>query len=264
MDVQRIKELLHAWRPGQELPPEVAKAKELAAADADLSAWLDNERAFDQAFADRFNSVQAPEGLLDSILAAHEAGEGNVVPFSPEAPRTFVQGTFMRYVVSIAASLLIVAGIFAFATHNGASSEEDLASFIDATVIQALSGQMLDAPDMEKVRKGLEDGFAPAPGYIPEPLNNFTPVRYGVIRTQQGNIGQIGFSGKNSYRLIVMERRCLGGCTATLSKPVMYDLGDKLAVAWAKGQQVYILVSDRSGDSESVIRGIVETDGTSM
>ncbi|MFA5257549.1 MAG: hypothetical protein WC360_05305 [Opitutales bacterium] len=264
MDVRRIKELLHAWRPGQDLPPELARARDLAAADPEVSAWLEQERAFDHAFADRLRGVQAPEGLLDSILAAHKAGEGNVVPFSPDAPRAaFGASAFMRYAVSIAASLLIVAGIFALASRNAPSSDDDLAGFIDATVLQALSGQMRDAGDIDGVREGLvAAGLKDMPGEIPEILADYKPARYGVIRTQQGNMGQIGFSGKESWRLIVMERRCLGGCSGRLTKPVIYDLGDKLAVTWAKGQQVFILVSDRSG--ENVIRDIAETGGTSF
>ncbi|MBN1403995.1 MAG: DUF3379 family protein [Opitutales bacterium] len=266
MESRRLKELLHAWRPGQDLPAEIAKARESAASDPALSAWLDNERAFDQAFAEKFNSVQAPSDLLDKILAAHEAGEANVVPFAPEAPRGMAQGSFMRYAVSIAASLLIVAGVFALATRsNDHYAQDDLAHFVDETVIRALSSQMSDAKGMEMVRQGMaQAGFAKTQDIMPDVLNGFQPAKYGVMQTQDGYIGQIGFSGNDAYRLIVMERRCISGCTGKLTKPIVYDLGDKLAVTWAKGEQVYILVSERGVSGENVIREVANEMSTSL
>ncbi len=265
MDSRRIKELLHAWRPGQDLPNEIAKARESAAGDPALSAWLDSERAFDQAFAEKFNSVQAPSGLLDNILAAHEAGEGNLVPFAPPAPRSLGQSTFVRYVISIAASLLIVAGIFTLVTRDSGASDVELAQFIDATVIQALSSRMEPAQGYERVQRGIQAaGYDQVQDILPTALLGMQPSSYGVIPSNDGFIGQIGFSGNDSYRLIVMERRCISGCSGKLSKPIVYDLGDKLAVTWAKGQQVYILVGLRGMAEEKMIRDVAESMSTTL
>lgn len=266
MDARRIKDLLHAWRPGQDMPDEVTQAREIAAGDPELSAWMDNERAFDQAFANKLRDVKPPVDLLDRILSAHETGEGNVVPFSREEPPHLEtrKGQFFRYAFSIAASLLIVGGIFSFAASQRGPHYDDLDSFVTATVLQAMAGSssMHEARGFDSVAQGLQSGYAPVPGDMPERLASFKPARYGVIETRTGNIGQIGFSGNESYRLIVAERRCLGGCSQKLTKPVMFDLNDKLAVTWAKGNQVYILVSDRTG--ESVIRDIAKEAGASF
>jgi len=258
MDVRKIKELLHAWRPGQEVPPEVLEAREAASQDPALSAWLDNERAFDHAFSDRLRDVNPPADLLDRILAAHQSGEANVVPFQEDAPPMVEtrRGQFIRYAVSIAASLVIVGSIFLFANRS-ATQNDDLASFVDATVIRAITDSHLHAAaGLDSIYEGLRGDHAPVPGAMPAELGSFQPVKYGSIATQNGIMSQIGFSNNDSARLIVMERRCLGGCSKKLSKPVIYDLGDKLAVAWAQDSQVFILVSDRTG--ESVIRSIAQ------
>jgi hypothetical protein len=260
MDVRRIKDLLHAWRPGQDVPPEIAQAREIASKDPALSAWLDSERAFDQAFADKLRDVNPPADLLGKILAEHESGETNVVPFTKDAPPRLEtrRGQLFRYVVSMAASLVLVGVIFFF-IGRGSGGGDDLASFVDATVIRAIAdGHLHDAASIDGVYAGLRGDNAPVPGALPAELGQFQPAKYGSIATQNGIIGQIGFSNNDSVRLIVMERRCLGGCSKKLTRPVIFDLGDKLAVTWAQGGQVFILVSDRTG--ESVIRSIAEQD----
>jgi hypothetical protein len=255
MDVRRIKDLLHAWRPGQDVPSEVAEAREIASKDPALTAWMESERAFDHAFADKLRDVNPPADLLDRILAAHEAGEDNVVPFAREQPPRLEtrRGQLVRYAVSIAASLAIVGTIFFFIGRN--SGGDDLASFVDATVIRAVTeGHLHQAQTLDGIYAGLRSDNAPVPGAMPAQLGDYLPATYGSIPTQNGIMGQIGFSNNDSVRLIVMERRCLGGCSKKLTNPVIVDLGDKLAVTWAQGSQVFILVSDRTG--ESVIRNI--------
>jgi hypothetical protein len=263
MDANRIKDLLHAWRPGQDVPPEVAQAREAASADPELTKWLENERAFDQAFANKLRSVQAPPDLLGKILASHNTGEGKILGFpQPEAPAAKSdRSRVIRYAVSIAAALTIVSGVFFFATRNSAA-EDDLDSFVNAMVVRAMSDDLSRASDMTNVVKGLQSHHAPVPGDLPSDLAKYTPASYGVIETQNGNVGQIAFSGGESYRLLVLERRCLGGCSKKLTKPVMFDLGDKLAVSWAKGNQVFILVGDRSG--EKTIESVAKETGTSF
>ena len=256
MDVRKIKDLLHAWRPGQDVPHEALEAREIAAKDPALAAWLDSERAFDQAFADRLRDVTPPADLLDRILAAHEKEASNVVPFPRSEPLEAEtrRSRILRYAVSIAASLVIVGGVFFFIGRSS-SRGADLDSFVNETVVRAVTEHMHQVRGTEDVFSGLRGDHAPVPAALPAELGQFQPVKYGSIATQNGIMSQIGFANDESCRLIVMERRCLGGCSTKLSKPVMFDLGDQLAVAWAKDNQVFILVSDRT--DESVIRSIV-------
>jgi hypothetical protein len=266
MDVNGIKVLLHAWRKGEKVPGDVEKAREIAEGDPELKAWLDNEAAFDKAFADRLNEVEPPADLLGKILAAHENAEGNVIQFprSGEMRAETRKSQIVRYSVSIAASFVIIAGIVFFMRHSGKTDSNDLEGFVDETVLAALSNDnpMHSAADVADVMKGLQSGYAPVPGDLPNALEQYHPAKYGIVHTQQGNIGQIGYSGDDSFRLLVLERRCLGGCSSKLTKPVVIDLGDNLAVTWAKGSQVYILVSDRDG--EKMIRTVAHTASTSL
>jgi hypothetical protein len=263
MDARKIKDLLHAWRPGQDVPPEVAHAREIASGDSEITKWLENERAFDQAFADKLRSVQAPNDLLEKILASHKAGTGNLVDFPrTEAPAAQAgRGRMIRYAVSIAASIAIVSGVFYIATRHGAM-DDDLDGFVSAMVVRAMDEELSSAASMDNVMSGLQARHAPVPGEIPSELSQFTPASYGVFETQNGNVGQIAYNGSESYRLLVLERRCLGGCSQKLGKPVMLKFGDKVTVSWTKGNQVFILVSDRSG--ERVIKSVARENGTSL
>lgn len=258
MDVSDIKDLLHAYRPGEETSGDVEKARRIAENDPELKEWLANEAAFDKAFAATFAEVEPPADLLEKILAAKDGVKDNVIAF-PQRGAERVQSRwngFTRYAVSMAASFIIIAGIVFFMRGPSSVANDDLETFVDATVENALSGavSMQQAHTVADVIKGLQAGFAPIPGDLPDELERFQPASYGVLHTQQGNIGQIGFSGDDSYRLLVLERRCLGGCSSKLTKPIVFDLGENLAVTWAKGTQVYILVSDR--DDERLIRNV--------
>jgi hypothetical protein len=263
MEARKIKDLLHAWRPGQDVPPEVAHAREIASGDPEISKWLENERAFDQAFADKLRNVPVPNDLLDKILDAHKAGEGRVVPF----PRSGVpaeksgRNAVIRYAVSIAASVVIVSGVL-FIASKSRPANDDLDSFVSAMVVRAMADELNAAGGMDSVVKGLQSEHAPVPGELPRDLSKFTPASYGVIETQNCKVGQIAFSGGESYRLLVLERRCLGGCSQQLSKPVIFNLGDKLAVSWTKGAQVFILVGNRAG--ENVIQSVARENGISL
>jgi hypothetical protein len=265
MDEKRIKELLHAWRPGQEVPSEVARARDAAAADPALSAWLDNERAFDQAFADQLRRVKVPVGLLDDILAEHMADGGRLIPFpQAEPPGLSREGSFVRSILSLAASLLIVAGVFVVASSSSTDDFDQMDSFVYSTVVQALGADMQQVPGMDGVAKRLLAQGAPVPQGLPVFMSGLQPDSCGVIRTQRGNIAQIGFSGSDDFRLLVVERRCVGACSRKLDRPVMFDMNDRIAVAWANEGQVYILVSDRSDEGERVVRDITYADLTEL
>jgi len=266
MDVSDIKVLLHAYRPGENLPEDVLKAHGIAKNDPELKTWLENEAAFDKAFESRLCEVEPPSDLLGKILAAGENGRDKVIPFPRRGPLRAESRSsqFIRYSFSVAASFVIIAGIVFFARSSVGSGSDDLESFVDATVLNALSnsGSMREVRDVAGLIQGLQSGYAPVPGEFPKELARFQPDSYGILHTQDGNIGQIGFSGDDSFRLLVMERRCLGGCSGKLTKPIVFDLGDNLAVTWAKGSQVYILVSDR--DDEGMIRNVARTALTSL
>jgi hypothetical protein len=266
MDVSDIKDLLHAYRPGEETTGDVEKARRIAENDPELKEWMANEAAFDKAFAARLSEVEPPSDLLEKILAAKDAGKDNVIAFPQRGaePAHSRWNGYTRYAISMAASFLIIAGIMFFMRGPASASSDDLETFVDATVENALSNSvsMQKAQTLGDVIKGLQAAYAPVPGDLPEDLAHFQPASYGVLHTQQGNIGQIGFSGDDSYRLMVLERRCLGGCSSKLTKPIVFDLGDNLAVTWAKGSQVYILVSDR--DDERLIRNVAANPYTSL
>lgn len=266
MDVSDIKDLLHAYRPGEEVTPEVEKARKIAQSDPELTKWLEDEAKFDKAFAERLNEVEPPADLLEKILAAKDNPTDKVIAFPQRKPLRAEsrRSSWIRYGISMAASFVIIGGVVLFMRGTSSKQGDDLENFVDETVYQALSttSSLRNVGTVAEVIKGLQSGYAPVPGELPDDLGKFQPASYGVLHTQQGNIGQIGFSGDDSFRLLVLERRCLGGCSSKLTKPIVFDLGDNLAVTWAKGSQVYILVSDR--DDERLIRNVATTAGTSL
>lgn len=71
MDKEQAKFILQARRPdgADDADPQIAEALEFASRDPELSRWLEEELAFDQAIAGKVRELAAPEGLKESILA---------------------------------------------------------------------------------------------------------------------------------------------------------------------------------------------------
>lgn len=89
MDIQKIKERLAALRPEDLDPedPEIGELLMLVEEDLELGEWFAREQVFDQAFADKLQQIQPPEGLDERILSAMEkvkAGEGDSPPVPQE------------------------------------------------------------------------------------------------------------------------------------------------------------------------------------
>lgn len=251
MKNDRIKELLHAWRPGEPADTEVARAREAAAADPELALWLDRERAFDQAFADKLRQVQPPPALLSQIRAAVEAER--TVPFAQPARKSW-----RPFAIGLAASLLLAVGIFTLGVRQGQRGVDlhtvDLAGFVNFTANEAWEQPLQQVRGAQAALSELAALSSPVPTHLPAILGDYSPVMAGTLDLNGTRASVIGFESDAGYRLMVFNRSCLGARCKKLTRPVLYDLGDRMAAAWIDGNHVFVLVGDRRG--EAMMRGI--------
>ncbi len=254
MDSDRIKEMLHAWRPGDNVEAGVERAREAASVDPELARWLARERAFDQAFSDKLRQVGAPADLLGRILESVEA------ELQPAAPEPVSFPFWRRHLMGLAASLILVTAIFTLGVYQGTRNSDaqhiDLAGFVSFSVKEAMSQPMRSVSDTQAALSELAAEKVPVPEHLPAALGQFRPVTVSTITVNGSRASVIGFEGDAGYRLMVFNRSCVGARCKRLSQPIMYDLGDRMAVAWIDGKQVYVLVADRRG--EATIRQIHE------
>jgi len=95
MDINKIKARLAALRPEDLDPedPEIGELLMLVEEDLELAEWFAQEQVFDQAFADKLQEIQAPDGLDERIIEAMvkaKAGEAEppAAPVEPGKPAT--------------------------------------------------------------------------------------------------------------------------------------------------------------------------------
>lgn len=117
----RIKEILEAYRPGQDLEtdPEVRAALDATSGNAGLQAWRASVQAFDAAFGAQLRGVPVPEGLQARILEARSR-QGK----SPSAGQT---GKLLKWIhpaalAAAAAIIILLALSFTFWRQPGGSA----------------------------------------------------------------------------------------------------------------------------------------------
>lgn len=90
MDINKIKERLAALRPEDLDPedPEIGELLMLVEEDLELGEWFAQQQVFDQAFADKLQEIQPPEGLDQRIVEAMEKArdKGEDTPPVPQEP----------------------------------------------------------------------------------------------------------------------------------------------------------------------------------
>jgi hypothetical protein len=173
MDSDRIKEMLHAWRPGDNVEAGVERAREAASADPELARWLARERAFDQAFSDKLRQVGAPADLLGRIL---ESVEAELQPAAPE-PVSF---PFWRRHLMGACGVVDPRHRHLHpwrlpGTRNSDAQHIDLAGFVSFSVKEAMSQPMRSVSDTQAALSELAAEKVPVPEHLPPRWDSSAP-----------------------------------------------------------------------------------------
>ncbi len=248
-----IKKLLLVWRPGASAPANIEQAREEAAKDPELSHWLEQERSFDIAFANKLREVKPPEELVEQILRAASADK--VVEFERRIARHQPRHGWLRgTLIGAAALFAVAAGLFSFLQPRE-PAPFDMAGFVSATMRQAMREPVAPGTGFEQVRERLLHEQAPLPDSLPIQFRMMDAVGCRAFKHQGSTMSLIVLRGDNTCQLIVAERSNIGPiCKRYERRPIVYDLGDEFAVTWADGSRFYILVTSRQG--ENLVRQI--------
>lgn len=260
MSPHKLKHLLHAWRPGAEAPEEAERAREQAAGDPELATWLEEERQFDTAFANKLRQLAPPPGLAERIIAA--AAEDKVAVFETRVSAARArQKWWVPAAAGIAASLAIVAGILSFPGNSDVSPAQeiaapmDMAGFINLAANQAMTSPVDSHDDFALVRETLQRAKAPVPDSMPLPALKLKADGCKPMIVHGTTVSLIRMTGEGGqHHLLVVDRERFGHRCSRYSKPVIYDLGDRFAATWLKGDKLFILVTSRKG--EAIVRTI--------
>lgn len=168
MNKEQVKIHLAGYRPEiyQDDDPQIAEALRIARADPDLSAWLDEEIAFDHALTATLRRTPPNPGGIESILRA--AREEKAEP-------RIRRRTAVRLALAVAAVLMLggfLAKYFLFpapVTFAGVTSDT-VPGFRDAMAYFANQRFVLDqrTSDLEEARRWLVDHKSPVYPDTPE------------------------------------------------------------------------------------------------
>lgn len=270
MNIDRIKNLLHAWRPGADAPADAARAREEAAGNEELSAWLDKERAFDEAFANKLRQVRAPQGLAERIIAA--AADDRVVAFEDSLPRIEAGQAWWRpFALGAAASVAIGIGLYSLVLDKEpaapasaqapvaavfAGPNFDMSSFVNEAVKKALEEPMESEQGFRNVYSRLVEADAPTPEALPPNMQRLNTVGCRVFDVRGLRMSMICMRGEQLYHLMVAEQSHVGPGCSRYARPVVYDLGDQFAATWVSEGKLFIMVTTRAAEGEQIVRSL--------
>jgi hypothetical protein len=241
------KKILQLHRPGtmDGDDPLVAEALVLAKQDAELSRWLAEERARQEALRAKFRQITPPAGLKEQIISEHAAA---------------VRRKSRRHSFALAATcvlLLACAGLFWWWQLTPPAN--DLAIYRSRMVRVALTGYAMDLTtnSLPPVRTYLAQRQAPADYELPEGLQKAAITGCAVEKWQGANVSLVCFrTGKplppgasSDLWLFVVDRRSLPQAPPP-GAPELANVNRLITATWTVGDRVYLLCA--AGDEATL------------
>jgi len=233
------KEILQRYRPGttDATDPLVAEALALAAQDAELSRWLAEAIARQEALRAKFRQIAPPAGLKEQIISEHAA-----------AVRMKSRRHSLAFAVAGVLLLLACAGLFGWWQATPPAS--DLAIYRGRMVRAALTGYAMDLTTNSEapLRTYLAQRQAPADYVLPAGLQHATVTGCAVEKWQGANVTLICFrtgkplpAGESSdLWLFVVDRSKLKDAPAP-GAPALANVNRLITATWTDSNKVYLL-----------------------
>jgi hypothetical protein len=258
MNEKEARILLHAYRHDlrEASDPDVLEAIGLLDTDPDLQRWVDEEQAFDRAFAATLKGISPPPGLRDRILsgAPEDSGERAVAG-------TFNSGkvAWWRQPVtwSAAACFLLLVGIgFLLSDRYNQSNTQDpviladFGQFVDAMVGE---GNRFDGvldykdSDVAKIKAFLASSDAPFPAEMRGQMKSLDGIGCKSFAWEGRRVGMICLRGDKTYHLYTTE----SASTAPQQQPPLplyRQIGNHAAAAWRDENLLHVLTVEGSED----------------
>ena len=255
MNRDEAKIILLLYRPdtADANDPQIAGALALAKNDPELSHWLAEHCAWQNAVREKFRQIAAPAGLKEQIISEQAA-------FSKKnSPRQKI--VLAAAVTAIVASLAVLA-LF-YLPRGGNENPGDfntLANYQGQMAYIATSGYPMNFPtnDLSQIRAYLAQNDAPADYVLPAPLEKTAVTGCAIENWQDKKVSMICFrTGKplpsrqqGDLWLFVVGRSSVKGTPDAIS-PQFAKVNQLITATWTQGGKFYLLATE--GD-ESALR----------
>ncbi len=233
MNHDEAKFLLRAHRPGtaDDRDPVFAEALDLAARDPELRAWLESQRAFDDAVVRKLEKIQPESGSLETILAAARAQRR-----IRRRARTFV---WLAAAAALAVLLSVAATLHRRTIPGDGDSFHQIAL---ADMNGTLWRHRASSGAMETLGSELLAGDLRAKAGRLIELSALRADGCRVVSVAGREVFEFCFGPRHEYHLYIARRDDFPDEAAT-GDPLITDAGRYALASWADERHVYSLVS---------------------
>lgn len=255
MTTDQAKELLRAYRPTNDIEelPEIQEALELAATDPKLSQWLEQEQAFDLAWADKLDeAIVPPAGLKEQILQTHAERSATeetsqdpghtAVPFSSAQQKTAWWKSPVT--LSMAASLIFIFGFLGlFFKSPEVYAEAQLPRFYEAVSQHVAQFPPLEtrSTDLNHLREYLKKKAVPTPGKLPAGVSPLETIGCVTFQWENRSVAVICMGKPKVHHLYVIKRGDFPN-ESHPTEPKFLQKGEQALAAWADPENIYVLI----------------------
>ncbi len=232
MDNREAKFILQAYRPeGRDAAnPDFREALEQAERDPELGVWLQQERAFDDAFAAKLKEVPVPPNLKEEILTGQK-----VIPMPSIWQRP-------PALIALAAAAVFAVGLLLLTLLAPQMSEQQLAwKDFQKAAIGTYEDPMFRLKKMtsntEEVRAWLAQEDAPRGFVLPEGMRQKPPVGCTTFKIDNHLVSMVCFkttSGELAH-LFMMPRSGLSN-PPQVGDPTFVQDGSWSTASWSDGK----------------------------
>ena len=243
MNKDEAKQILLLYRPGtaDADDPDTAAALALAKADPELSRWLEEHCARQNALREKFRQIPVLAGLKEQIIS-EEAAKSKAV-----SRRQKLVG------VAAVVTILVALGIMGstLLPHKEILVEDTtLANYRLQMAYQALSGygMNLTTNDAGQIQGYLAKNNAPADYVLPAGLQNVAMTGCAIENWQAAKASMICFNtgklpqggGHSDLWLFVVDRTTIKDAP-TITSPQFNKVNGLMTVTWTQGNNLYLL-----------------------
>jgi hypothetical protein len=235
---EEAKQILMLYRPGtaDADEPDLQQAMDMARADADLGAWFEQHRAFNQTIRSQLRGIQAPPHIKAAILAHRK-----IVPL----PRPWWQQPGW---VAAAACLALLCLAVGFSSWLPLSQR--LSNFQHRMVGSALREYSMDlvTRDQAELRRFIAGKGAPADYELPQGLEKLKLSGGGMLHWRTNPVTMVCLErpNKKMLYLFVLKRGALKDPPP--DSPQLTNISEHPVASWTKGENAYVLASEDETD----------------
>ena len=238
MNRDEAKTILLLYRPGtaDADDPQIARALELARQDPELTRWLVEHCARQEALRAGFRQITAPAGLKEQIISEQAAQEKVI----------FWRQRAVLAAAAVVAALVVLAPLWF--QHRG--NEETFAIYRSRMAGVALRGYTMDLAtnNPAQVRAYLAQNHAPSDYVLPAPLEKTAVTGCAIEGWQGAKVSMICFrTGKplppgqqSDLWLFVIDRSTVKNAPPMGSRQFV-QVNKLMTVTWTQGDTLYVL-----------------------